>query len=122
MLTCKWVLDRPSSTEWYRILNYLQIKNCEPQQHDVSASRSNLARNILRALCCSEVGESGVVLWLFCIQPSQNFLGMVQDSCLALEHSQHTHFFLFSLYVITLTERFLNAQTWLHLSTVLVMF
>uniref|UniRef100_A0A673XS38 Myoferlin n=1 Tax=Salmo trutta TaxID=8032 RepID=A0A673XS38_SALTR len=32
-----------------------------------------------------QLGESFVVLWLFCIQPSRNFLGMVQDSYLANE-------------------------------------
>ena len=30
--------------------------------------------------CSLELGESMVILWLFCIQPSHNFLGMVQDN------------------------------------------
>jgi hypothetical protein len=35
---------------------------------------TQLAQNILRTICFLELG----VLWLFCIQPSHNILGMVQ--------------------------------------------
>ena len=36
-----------------------------------------------------------VVIWLFRIKPSHNFLGMVQHSCLALENSKSSNMVAF---------------------------
>ena len=47
------------------------------------AKTTQLAHNVLRTICYIELGERVVVLWLFCIQPSHNVLGIVQDTQLA---------------------------------------
>ena len=52
-----------------------------------------LAHNVLRTICFLELGESMFVLWLFCIEPSHNILGMVQDTQLA-HNVLRTIFFL----------------------------
>ena len=75
--------------------------------------KTQLAHDVLRTICFLTLGERVVVLWLFFMQPSHNFLGMVQDSYLALEHS------LFSWNFITSTERFLKVQTRLHFTSIL---
>jgi hypothetical protein len=74
-LSCPWQWLCP--LEPLSLLRYIQ-------QH-----LTQLAHNVLRTVCFWELGESVVVLWLFCTQPTHNFVGMLQNSCLALEHSQH---------------------------------
>ncbi|CDQ69416.1 unnamed protein product [Oncorhynchus mykiss] len=59
-----------------------QLYSLHPQSENACYLFTQPAHNVLRTICFLEFGKSVVGLWLFCIQPSHNFLGMVQESCL----------------------------------------
>jgi hypothetical protein len=57
---------------------------------------TQLAHNILRTICFLELGESVVVLWFFCIQPSGNGAGYLASTEIPTSEN-HTEFQNFSI-------------------------